>query len=128
MLQDYGIDDRKLVHLSHREHKLTQIDEILSTYLELPFVLVGDSGQLDPEIYRVVASKHGDRIRAIYIRDVTAAPRDGQVAAIAAELDAAGLPTAIITAWAEAGAHAHKVGLISRITAPNKTLTAACRT
>ncbi|HKW50053.1 MAG TPA: phosphatase domain-containing protein, partial [Gemmatimonadaceae bacterium] len=37
--------------LRTREYKLGQIREILSTYPRLPFILVGDSGQEDPEIY-----------------------------------------------------------------------------
>lgn len=105
MLQDYGIDEAKLIHSAHDDHKLTQIDEILTTYDKLPFVLIGDSGQRDPEIYRTVANRFGDRIRAIYIRDVTAPARDAQVRAIAN-----------ITPFAtveEAMKHARGIGLIT---------------
>ncbi|HYC34079.1 MAG TPA: phosphatase domain-containing protein, partial [Gemmatimonadales bacterium] len=33
-------------------HKPSAIAEILATYPDLPFILIGDSGQEDPEIYR----------------------------------------------------------------------------
>jgi phosphatidate phosphatase APP1 len=33
-----------------------------------PLVLVGDSGERDPEIYRQLAQERGDRVRRIYIR------------------------------------------------------------
>jgi phosphatidate phosphatase APP1 len=37
-------------------------------------VLVGDSGEHDPAIYRSIARAHPGRVRAIYIRDVGNAP------------------------------------------------------
>jgi phosphatidate phosphatase APP1 len=71
MLQDYGIDEKKLIHSPHDDHKHAQIEEIFKTYPHMPFVLVGDSGQRDPEIYDAVVKKFGARVRAVYIRDVT---------------------------------------------------------
>jgi phosphatidate phosphatase APP1 len=114
MLQDYGIDEAKLIYRPHDDHKLEQIEEILGTYATLPFVLIGDSGQRDPEIYRTVAGKLADRIRAIYIRDVSPPERDEQVRAIAAELSSARIPVALITKWEEAAAHARANGLLLR--------------
>jgi phosphatidate phosphatase APP1 len=102
MLQDYGIDDAKLIHLSHDDHKTTQIHEIFETYPHLPFVLVGDSGQRDPEIYRDIARRFPRRTAAIYIRDVTEAGRDTQVRAIAEELNAEGFFISLVTSWKDA--------------------------
>ena len=99
MLQDYGIDDTKLIHSAHDDHKLQQIEEIFETYPLLPFVLVGDSGQRDPEIYREVTKRFPTRVREIYIRDVTTAARDAQVRAIADELTAAGFKIQLVTDW-----------------------------
>ena len=59
---------------SHMDHKLAHIREIVETYPHLPFVLIGDSGQQDPEIYREVVLRYPDRIRAIYIRSVNPDP------------------------------------------------------
>ena len=51
-------------------HKMSRIESILNTYPDLPFVLIGDSGEQDPEIYRDLVKAFPDRIRAIYIRSV----------------------------------------------------------
>jgi hypothetical protein len=51
------------------------IEEIMAIYRDLPFVLIGDSGQHDPVVYREAVERHGERILAVYIRDVTAHDR-----------------------------------------------------
>ena len=38
----------------------------------MPFVLIGDSGQHDPEVYRRIVERFGERVLAVYIRDVAA--------------------------------------------------------
>jgi phosphatidate phosphatase APP1 len=50
------------------------IEEILATYPKLKFILSGDSGEEDPEVYSAVVHRHPDRIRAIYIRSVNQDP------------------------------------------------------
>ena len=55
---------------------------MLTTYPHLPFILVGDSGQHDAEIYAETAQRHPGRVLAIYIRDVTEAERDLKVEAV----------------------------------------------
>ena len=82
-LRDLGIDRDKLITTGHGSHKLSQIKQIMETYPHLPFILIGDSGQHDPEIYRQVAELYPGRINAIYIRDVAAEKRDTEVEAIA---------------------------------------------
>jgi phosphatidate phosphatase APP1 len=67
---------------SHKANKLAQIDLILSTYPDLNFILVGDSGQRDAEIYALSADRHPGRVLAIYIRDVTDTERDLSVKAV----------------------------------------------
>ncbi|GIZ50328.1 App1 family protein [Noviherbaspirillum aridicola] len=58
----------------HHAHKLDNIERIMNTYPHLPFVLIGDSGQKDPEIYREVVARHPGRIKVIYIRNVNPDP------------------------------------------------------
>jgi phosphatidate phosphatase APP1 len=70
-LRDWGISEQGLLPPGHGTHKLAAIRQILETYPALPFILVGDSGQEDPEIYRDVVHDYGERIPAVYIRDVT---------------------------------------------------------
>ncbi len=69
LLRDFG-----LPYQDHPEgylgHKHSSILRIIDTYPDLPFVLIGDSGEKDPYIYEAVAKARPGRIRAIYIRDV----------------------------------------------------------
>lgn len=74
MLRDWGISEQGMLPTGHGEHKLGAIRLILKTYPHLPFLLIGDSGQEDPEIYRDVVHEFGGRIRAVYIRNVTPDP------------------------------------------------------
>ena len=70
LLADYGLDQTSFPFASHDTHKLTQIEQILTTYPNLPFILIGDSGQRDRAIYQKVNEDFPGRILAIYIRDV----------------------------------------------------------
>jgi phosphatidate phosphatase APP1 len=96
--------------LRTREYKLGQIREILSTYPALPFILVGDSGQEDPEIYGTLVSEFPGRIRAIYIRNVSPHPeRSASIRLLAEQVGAAGstmlLADDTLTAARHAAAH-----------------------
>lgn len=53
------------------EYKLGVIEPILAKFPQRRFILVGDSGEADPEVYGEVARRHPDRIERILIRDVT---------------------------------------------------------
>jgi phosphatidate phosphatase APP1 len=91
LLQDYGIDATKFIHLGHREHKLAEIREVFDRYTRLPFLLIGDSGQEDPEIYREIVGLYPERVLAVYIRDVSKSPeRADAVLKLAAEIERAG--------------------------------------
>jgi len=97
----------------HRAHKLEVIRTLLRTYPELPFVLIGDSGEEDPEIYLQTVREHPGRIRAIYIRDVTSDERDAEVHAIADQASAFGTPMIAVPDTAAAAEHAASLDLIA---------------
>jgi phosphatidate phosphatase APP1 len=97
----------------HRTHKLGIIRRLLSTYPDLQFVLIGDSGEEDPEIYLQTVREHPGRIRAIYIRDVTSDERDAEVQAIAIEARSLGTEMVPVTDTAAAAEHAASIGLIA---------------
>lgn len=111
-LQDYGIDDDTWIHDPHDVHKIREIQAILDYYAPLPFLLIGDSGQHDPEIYLRVIQANPGRIRLAIIRDVTVATRDQGVALIAEEARAAGVEMVYVSHSDEAGEHARRIGLI----------------
>jgi phosphatidate phosphatase APP1 len=52
-------------------HKANVINDLLQTYQELEFLLIGDSGERDLELYLAAARAHPGRIPAILIRNVS---------------------------------------------------------
>ncbi|HEY7758014.1 MAG TPA: App1 family protein [Burkholderiales bacterium] len=59
-------------------HKLEVIGQLLEDFPQRRFVLVGDSGEQDPEVYGELARTFPGRIAAIVIRDVTGEPADAE--------------------------------------------------
>ncbi len=113
-MKDYGFDETKFIKSSHGSHKLSAIREILTLYPDLPFILVGDSGQKDPEIYRQIVHEQPKRIGAIYIRNVTKDPsRAEAVRALGREIAHTGIEMILSEDTLEAARHAAKSGLIS---------------
>ena len=75
----------------HRTHKSTLIREILDAYPWMSFILIGDSGQEDPEIYARLVHEYRNRILAVYIRDVSRTlARSAAIQALSAEIASAG--------------------------------------
>jgi len=118
LLQDYGVDEKKLFSSSHRDHKMAQIRKLLETYPDLPFILIGDSGQHDPEIYRKVLEEVPARISAIYIRNVTDEARAAEVRKLAEEARKHGGELLLLKDSLEAAKHAVERGYISAASLP----------
>jgi phosphatidate phosphatase APP1 len=96
-----------------RDHKCVAISALLAAYPRLPFVLIGDSGENDPEVYRDILRRHPERIRVIYIRSVNRQP--GRLAAIEqliAEVAKTGCQLVLAPDSEHAAAHAAAEGLI----------------
>ncbi len=51
-------------------HKVQTIAEIMERFPQREFVLVGDSGEHDPEVYRTIDERFPGQVREIVIRDV----------------------------------------------------------
>ena len=79
-LRNFRLKDSSAMSLfaASAEYKQDAIDRLLARYPERQFVLVGDSGQLDPEIYAATARKYGKQIRLILIRNVTDSDRNDE--------------------------------------------------
>jgi phosphatidate phosphatase APP1 len=112
-LQNYGLATDHLFTAGHEKHKLDQIETILSAYPDLSFILIGDSGQKDPEIYREVTRRHPNRIRAIYIRDVRLKVRNDEVQVIAKEVGQTGVEMLLVGDTFTAALHAAEQGFIA---------------
>ena len=53
-----------------KPQKQKEIINLLNTYPNLSFILIGDSGEHDPDIYIEIAKTFPNRIKAIYLRSV----------------------------------------------------------
>lgn len=69
-LRAFRLRDHMLrrVLLLRRHGKSTVMRQLLRTFPRRRFVLVGDAGERDPELYGSVARRFRDRVAAIYIR------------------------------------------------------------
>lgn len=111
LLRDLGTGKNNVQLMGH-QHKLEKIERILTTYTDLPFVLVGDSGQDDPKIYRQAVLDFPGRISAIYIRDIIPRHREG-VEEIANEVKEHGVDMLLVQDTVAAAVHAAEKDLIS---------------
>lgn len=112
-LRDWGVSAEEVLPTGHHGHKRQAIDRILQTFPRLSFILVGDSGQEDPEIYRDVVHDHPDRILGIYIRSVVSDPdRVRAIGSLASELHGHDIELVLVEDTAEAARHAAAHGWI----------------
>ncbi|MGI8649169.1 MAG: App1 family protein [Rubrobacter sp.] len=109
-LKDWSLN----VFGSHEDHKLGAIQRLLSTYRNEQFILIGDSGEEDPEIYAKAIHQNPGRIKAAFIRDVTGAARREEVRDLAAELTPADARMYLVRDSGEAAEIAAKFGLMTR--------------
>lgn len=52
------------------KHKLNEITELMNRFPERKFILVGDSGEIDPEVYSEIRKKRPAQVQEIRIRDL----------------------------------------------------------
>ncbi len=113
MLRDWGVSATELLPTTHGTHKQEAIRQILETYPKLPFILIGDSGQEDPEIYHQVVRDFPGRILGVYIRDVDEdAERRESVQRLAREVEGDGSTLLLTKSTAVAAEHAAAQGWI----------------
>jgi phosphatidate phosphatase APP1 len=114
LLTDWGPGGGNLFRIGAREHKLGLIRRILAEHPDMALLLVGDTGQLDPEIYATAARENPGRIRAIYVRRTGAhdARRLAAVEALAAEVSATGVPMMAVDDSVQIAEHAATLGLL----------------
>lgn len=72
-LRSFRLKDSSFLNLfaSAEEFKIPAIDAILKAYPQRSFVLVGDSGEKDPEVYGEMARRYPDQVAAVMIRNIT---------------------------------------------------------
>jgi len=79
-LKSVRFRDETLMNLFKKgiETKPKQIEPILRAYPGRQFILVGDSGEEDPEVYALILKKYPNQVRRIYIRSVNGYEKDRQ--------------------------------------------------
>jgi phosphatidate phosphatase APP1 len=93
------------------EQKAGRIGEVLDLHPQLPFVLIGDSGEKDPEIYADIVRAYPGRILAVYIREVRLDPGDGRVEKVSGAWDQ-GVPFVLAADSDAVRRHATTLGLL----------------
>jgi len=110
LLRDFGLpyEERGAGYLGHKHESILQI---LNTYPDLPFILIGDSGEKDAFIYQAVAEAYPGRIAAIYIRDVRSGRRRRRVHRL---IEETGADIKLIENYAQAAEHAASRDLLDK--------------
>jgi len=94
-----------------REEKTGRIREILDLHALLPFVLIGDSGEKDPEIYADIVRTYPGRILAVCIREVRLHKGDGRVEQVS-QAWTHGVPFVLAADSDAVRRHASELGLL----------------
>lgn len=115
-LRDWGLTESELLPTSHGDHKLEALRRLLTLYPERRFLLIGDSGQEDPEIYVRVVAENPGRIAAVHIRNLPLedVERPDAVRRLAAEVRRSGSELLLVDTTLDAAEHAAERGWISR--------------
>ena len=120
-LRDIGLDDGKFLKTPGHGHKLERARNLIARFPQLRWVLLGDSGQADAELYAQAAREFGNRIAAIYIRDVdpdTDSPFDRGVDAHIERVAGTSVPMLRARDSVAIAEHAMGLGLIAAAALP----------
>ena len=115
-LRDLGTDEGKFLKTRGHGHKLERAKSLIERFPERRWVLLGDSGQADAELYSEAARTYGDRIAAIYIRDVDPqadSDRDLRVDGHIQRVGASKVPMLRVADSLTIAEHAASLGLIA---------------
>ena len=93
-----------------KPHKQKEIINLLKTYPDLKFILIGDSGEHDATIYTDIAAQFPDRILCIYLRSVNHARRMQHVRSIVDNFRTT--PVLLVETSEQAEAHARAQGFL----------------
>jgi phosphatidate phosphatase APP1 len=113
LLRDWGLSSTGFAPDGRHTHKLQKIRDVLELTAPLSFLLLGDSGQHDPELYEQIVNEYGGRIRCVYIRNASRRKsRAAELEAIGARIQARGTEFVVIDDTAVAARHAASHGWI----------------
>lgn len=118
-LREWGLSWHSPLPRRAEDHKRALIEHMLALYRDLPFVLIGDSGQHDPEVYARIVEAYPGRIAAVYIRDVSRSRgRAGEIEHLARAVTQAGSRLLLAADSSAMARDAAEMGFISRDMVP----------
>jgi len=94
-------------------HKREKISHLMQVFEGQKFILIGDSGQKDAHLYKMLAEERPEQVLAIYIRDVGKKKRAKNVNVIANSISGE-TPMLLVSDSYEAAQHAFETGLITK--------------
>lgn len=113
-LREWGLSWRHPWPRKAEDHKRELIERMLKLFDDVPCVLIGDSGQHDPEVYTEIVKAHPGRIAAIYIRRVDNNPdREAAINRLREELVGSDCELILAADSLKMARHAHHRGFIS---------------
>lgn len=93
------------------EHKYDKMMKVLELFPDRQFILIGDNGQHDPQLYLRAVRQYRDQIKGVYIRGVKRSHREA-VDKLLVEVTEAGIPALQFVHVREALTHARQQGWI----------------
>ncbi|MCI5084262.1 MAG: DUF2183 domain-containing protein [Saprospiraceae bacterium] len=110
LLRDFGIPNKRFPK-GYQGHKKESIKKIMNTFPDLPFILIGDSGEKDTDIYLSLAEEFPGRVKSIYIRDVESPRRAKRIAQLIK--NASGIDAYFVKDYYQAAEYASKKGYLN---------------
>ncbi|KXN98612.1 hypothetical protein LS48_11065 [Aequorivita aquimaris] len=110
LLRDFINPFGKKPPRGEKPQKQKEILNIMKTYPKLPFILIGDSGEHDPDIYIEIAEAHPERILALYLRNVNHKRKMIRVKGLFKDYET--VPVLLVENSKAAVAHAREMGFI----------------
>ncbi len=119
LLRDLELSASMVSQEGHHLHKMAMVRKVMAVNPALKFVLLGDSGQQDPEIYADIIRDNPGRIVVAYIRDVSReSSRDKAVQHLIQTAATYHVPMLLVPNTVAAAEHAAALGLIDPDTLP----------
>lgn len=114
LLQEYksGLRDLLFTGGGSHQHKQDKIKRLMALFPNLKFILIGDSGQRDTEIYRQALHEFPNRILAVYIRKI--GKKDDFDEKTTKEFKEKGVPLLMLENTEMAKNHAKEMGFITK--------------
>ena len=83
---------KRKTFLEKQNHKIGRIETLFDYFPLKEFILIGDSSQNDPEIYKYISIKFPKRVKAVFIRNISNEKRQNELMIISSELKDLNIP------------------------------------